>query len=225
MRPALSAVQHLALYSAFHRSAGNLALHAVCVPLIFLTGAVLLAYAGDRSHALLHAGTLAVTCCCILLARVDKVGAVALFAWLAPTCGLAGLAVRSAPSAWLLPLAAAVHALAWVLTVSVGHARLEPGVMLGGYTEDSNLYFRAGYFTAREIGCPVAPIDRLIQFCIAPLSLTHDALVSFGLRAAHDRRIVRQRELVLERLRSGQPPFAGRVSDASWRSIRSPSAG
>ena len=225
MRPALSAVQHLALYSAFHRAAGNKALHALCVPLIFLTGAVLLAYAGDRSHALLHAGTLAVACGCIALACIDRVGAFALFAWLAPLCGLAGLAVRSVPSASLLPLAAAVHALAWVLTVSVGHARLEPGVMLGGYTEDSNLYFRAGYFTAREIGCPVAPIDRVIQFCIAPLALTHDALVSVGFRAAYERRIVRQREVVLERLRCGHPPFAGLVSDVPWASIRSPSAG
>jgi uncharacterized membrane protein YGL010W len=199
----LTATHHLGLYTAFHRAPGNKRLHAVFVPLILLTGAVFLAYAGDRSAALLHAGTLVSVALCSLLARIDRLGALALLSWLLPLCALAGTAVRLVPSTWLLPLAAGIHALAWAATVCLGHQRLEPRLR----EEDSNLYFRRGYFTARDLGLPVALIDRLIQFNIAPLSLTHDGLVWLGLRADAERSIARERIAVLERLLRGEPPI------------------
>jgi hypothetical protein len=96
-----------------------------------------------------------------------------------------------------------VHLVAWGLTVWVGHQRVES--RLGD--EDSNLYFRRGYFTARDLGLRVGLLDRLIQFNIAPLSLTHDGLVLLGLRAGAEQRIARERQDVLERLKRGEPPL------------------
>jgi uncharacterized membrane protein YGL010W len=212
MAPLLTATHHLGLYSAFHRASGNKALHALCVPVIFFTGAVFLAYAGDRSTYLLHAGTLLAWAVCGVLACIDGIGALALFAWLTPICALAGAAVRAVPSAWLLPVSALLHATAWALTVWVGHRRFEARLQRAGKVEDSNLYFRRGYFTARNIGQRVRFIDRLIQFNIAPLALTHDALVWLGLRERQELRIARERERVLQRLKRGEPPLA---SDAA----------
>jgi uncharacterized membrane protein YGL010W len=208
MRPLLTAEQHLALYTAFHRALGNKRVHAVCVPLILLTGAIFLAYLGDPRSALLHAGTLVVVVVCAILACIDSYGALALSAWLLPLSGLAGTVVGTMPMEWVLPLAASVHVGAWILTVSVGHTWIEPVLESAGTLENSNLYFRSGYFMARSLGCPVSPIDSMIQFNIAPLSLTHDVLLLLGLRREQEQHIARQRELVLQRLHCGQAPFA-----------------
>lgn len=85
----------------------------------------------------------------------------------------------------------------------MGHRHIEP--RLRG--EDSNLYFRSGYFTARGVGLHVGLIDRLIQFNIAPLSLTHDGLVRLGLRREAERNIAHERAEVLARLQRGEPPL------------------
>jgi uncharacterized membrane protein YGL010W len=207
MRPALTITHHLALYTAFHRAPGNRVLHAVCVPIILFTGAVLLASVNGRPATVIHGGTLLAVSLCAVLACVDKSCALALLAWLVPLCALAGIAARCVATGWLLPLAAAGHGLAWASTVLLGHVWIEPCLQCAGSTEDSNLYFRRRYFAAQHLGRPTRILDRLIQFNIAPLSLTHDALVWLGLRRNIELRVCEERTVVLVRLRRGEPPL------------------
>lgn len=199
MKPLLSLTEHLALYTAFHRGPGNRAVHAICMPLIFLSGGVF--------FALVKAAAPVALAMVALLALVDRRGALVMGAWLVPVALAASAALDLWPFVILAPLMVVVHLAAWALTVRVGHLRFEPTLRVQSREEDSNLYFRQHYFTASGLGVAVRLTDRAVQFCIAPLSVTHDLLVWLGFRRDLEARIVRARAAILERLSRGDAPL------------------
>lgn len=217
MSPRIDRARHLAVYTAFHRSAGNKLLHGVFVPTILFSAMCLQAYLRvPTDHplgCLLHLGTLLSLALFAVLSTIDRLGALLLLAWLLPASALAGHLASTVPWLVLVPTAALVHVLSWWFTVKVGHEVVEPELQLEGGAEDSNVYFRRGYYLARDLGCAVSPLDRVIQFCIAPLSVVQDGLALFGLRLRLERAIERERARVLARLsRGGSPLITGAPS-------------
>lgn len=208
MTPKLDRIQHLALYGAFHRSRGNKIAHGVCVPIIFVTGACVLELA--------HVPTLPLAfVLCATLAIVDVVGAGLFLALLVAGCLGARAITAALPASLALPGAVVLHASAWYGTVVLGHQTLEPPVNLGpdrGKAErtDSNLYFRRGYYRAKNLGTGVTFIDVLVQFCIAPLSVVQSALAFLGLRVKLERAVEIERGFILQNLARGSEPFSGR---------------
>ena len=107
-----------------------------------------------------------------------------------------------------IPAALLAHLAAWVLPVGIGHRRLEPRLVIGGREQDTNHYFREGYFLARGLGCRTNAADTLIQFAIGLLGSTHELLSSFGLRRTLSRAVERESVRIRERVIQGLPPFA-----------------
>lgn len=219
--PKLDAVRHLALYTAFHRSRGNRVAHAMCTPIVLVSMLFLQAFvrvpAADPMSSLFHMGTILTLCLGVVLATIDLAGAALLLAFLLPWCALAGVAARTGPAVVVIPAAIAVHLLAWVGTVGVGHGKLEPWIDVGGQREDSNVYFRRGYYLGRDVGAEVHGIDGLIQFCIAPLAVAQDVLLLAGSRGSFQRAIEAERARVLRRLERGLAPLADGVESTSLR--------
>jgi uncharacterized membrane protein YGL010W len=208
VRPGLDRVQHLALYAAFHRNLGNRILHAASIPPMFYSAFVLLSllpWPGGPSWA--HLGVLLVVVNLATVARIDRVGALCVGAWLIPGCLLSAELAAQA-STWFVVIAAlGVHLVTWWATVELGHVKFEPWLQLGPKREDSNVYFRRSYFVARDLGCRVTATDVLVQFLIAPLSSTQDALSWLGLRTSLTRAIDAERDRIVDRLRRGARPF------------------
>lgn len=206
--PRLDRVRHLALYAAFHRSGVNRALHGVCMPVILWTGFVLVSTLTWRgAPAWAHPGVPMLAALLLILARIDAVGAVAVGAWLVPGSALAAELARGRPWWLVVSTALALQMAGWWATVALGHERFEPRVDVDGRDEDSNLYFRRGYFVVRGSGRDVRRIDGLVQFIIAPLASTQDALDALGLRRTLSRAVDAERDAILGRLRAGQRPF------------------
>ncbi|MBK8256106.1 MAG: hypothetical protein IPK82_25985 [Polyangiaceae bacterium] len=216
--PILSVQQHLGLYTTFHKSSGNRWAHGICVPIVLVSMMFLQAYirvpATHPAACLLHVGTLLTVALGVVLASVDLAGAALLTVFLLPWCAIAGqIAMVCTP--WIVvPIAVGVHLAAWYGTVVVGHEKLERLVETGTGTEDSNVYFRRGYYLGRNLGVSVTHVDHLIQFCIAPLSVVQDALSSVGFRRGLQERIVTQRTGIELRLADGAPPFDAHSSVA-----------
>jgi hypothetical protein len=122
------------------------------------------------------------------------------------------LAVRSWLVAWPVQAviaALAVHLSAWYIGVKLGHETLEPHVQLGaGQHEDSNVYFRRRYFVACNLGRRAGWLDGAVQFAIAPLLLAFEAVWQVGWRYDVEQKMSIHRRRILERLATGQPPFA-----------------
>lgn len=220
--PKLDAVRHLALYTAFHRSRGNRVAHGVCTPIVLVSMLFLQAFVRVPSahpmSSLFHIGTVLTLCLGVVLATIDVAGAALLLAFLLPWCALAGVAAQTAPAVVVIPAAVAVHLLAWYGTVGVGHGKLEPWIDVGGQREDSNVYFRRGYYLGRDVGAEVHRIDGLIQFCIAPLAVAQDVLLLAGLRASFQQAIEAERARVLQRIERRLAPLADGAESASLRS-------
>jgi uncharacterized membrane protein YGL010W len=205
--PRIELDRHLALYTAFHRSRGNKLAHGVLVPIILFTMTCMVAYLGDHRSPLMHLATPISIAMFVVLAAIDLGGASILFAFLLASCFVGG-AIAARVSPWItIPIAALVHLVAWYGTVVIGHEKIEPGISTGDRIEDSNLYFRRGYYCARNLGQPASIVDALAQFCIAPLAVVQDALVLFGARADLETRIEDERARILERLELGQAPL------------------
>jgi hypothetical protein len=116
--------------------------------------------------------------------------------------------IEGAASPWVVvPLAAGAHLAGWYGTVLVGHQRFEPQLFIAGSMGDSNLYFRRGYYLARCLGRQISWLDRVVQFCIAPLAVVQDALELVGLRAGLGRDVATVRAQLLARLERGATPF------------------
>ncbi len=210
-RRRLDAVRQLALYGAFHRAALTRTLHAVFVPVVFFTGVALLRYVRlPMAHPLarsLDANAPLALALTVVLATIDPLGALLLLALLA-VAWLAAGALMALASPWVLaPLLFLAHCGAWYVLVGVAHQRFEPAVRVGGASEDSNLYFRRGYYLGRSLGAPVGTLDAVIQFCIAPLAIVQDGLALLGLRCELQEQIVRERERILERIARGEAPI------------------
>lgn len=202
--PRLDVVHHLALYRSFHRARTTKILHGMFVPVILLTGMQLLVptpLVGWRLPVAMSVGM------CALLALVDPLGSLLLGLFLA--AGAIGATTLADHFPWwsLVAVAAVVHAAGWWLIVLVAHQRFEPHVRLVGRSEDSNVYFRRGYYTAQNLGTRVGALDRWIQFLIAPLSVVQDGLAAFGLRRGLERRCEAESAVLLERLARGEPPM------------------
>ena len=58
-----------------------------------------------------------------------------------------------------------------------------------------------------HVGAEVSPIDVLIQFSIAPLSVVQDALVGLGLRNGLEAAVLIEQSRILERLAEGRAPL------------------
>jgi hypothetical protein len=199
--PRLSRAQHLALYSVFHRSAANRLVHGMSLPVVMLTGAVLVC------HLHWFLALAIVFGLCALLALIDFAGALLVAAWLVPLCGVGALIAQEFSASWQIALVVVLQLVAWWLAVRVGHVRIEPSVLTPGGAEDSNLYFRRRYFVAANLGVPISRADVFVQFAIALLASTRDVLVWCGFDGKFAREVDFLREGILIRLRQGLSPF------------------
>jgi uncharacterized membrane protein YGL010W len=219
----ISMVEHLALYSVFHRDLRTRIIHACCAGPIMLSGAVIMAYLSERllapwlvlasSHwsGLLNLTTLTGIAACVAYAPRSLLVTVANAAWLLPAV-IVGRALGV--SSWVYAaVALGVQVLSWSVLVEIAHKRFEPLVRYAGQDVDSGLYFRKGFFLAANTGRRVSWLDAFIQFNIGNPSVSCDVLFLFFSRFACVRtleREVRSRiALVQARLAQGQPPLIG----------------
>ena len=210
--PKIDLVRHLALYTAFHRTLGNRVAHGICTPVVLVSGQFLMAWVGFPSQGpsagLLHLGTAVSIALCAVLASIDLLGAALMAGALLPASAIAGTLVARGPLAVVLPAAATVHLLAWYGTVVIGHLRLEGTLPVGGHRDDTNLYFRRGYYLGRGLGAATGRLDPLVQFCIAPLAVVQDVLAGLGFRRELQGAVASERGRVLERIAQGVPPLS-----------------
>jgi uncharacterized membrane protein YGL010W len=209
--------EQIALYSVFHRSRVNRVLHSVTLAFILFSGFALLApiqlpgaaALGDRLPW--NAGLAIVAIAVAAFALLDAAAALATAAWVAPLLLLADALAARLDLPALLTLNLAMQAVAWVLTVQLGHERFEPTLLSADSRGDtprpvsSNLYFRRGYFTLRNVGRPASLLESFQQFAIGPFATTLEALFSLGYRPELRARIDAQVQLCLARLARGEP--------------------
>ncbi len=214
MRPFVSRMtlsSQLALYRVFHGSAACRAVHAVSVPVILFSGCVLLSFAGldaaGPARFWLHAGTLAGLVLIGATAFVDIMGALMLVPIVLSMT--AGARAMTDAVAWpaIVVLALASQALGWFATEVVAHRWLEPTLVLPDGPQDSNLYFRRSYMTGANLGTTIRRLDRVVQFCIAPLAVVQDACVLLGARLPLERSIEAETLRIRLRLAAGAAPF------------------
>ena len=111
---------------------------------------------------------------------------------------------------WGFALASlALHGLSWLLTAKLGHEVLEAPVKTGkqGQQEDSNLYFRRGYYVGSNLGTKTTVVDRIAQFCISPLALVLDCAWQWGFRSELGDKVSVQKNIIIERLAAGASPL------------------
>jgi uncharacterized membrane protein YGL010W len=188
--------EQLALYTVFHQGRANRIIHGVTVPLIMLSGLVLLAplgvllpEAGPLGRLLpLNLGLAIIVAGVGAFAFLDLVAALAVGAWLFPAVFVANEIASRVGLPMLVAVNGAIQGVAWFLTVQIGHGRFEPTVVTadraGGAPVEvsSNLYFERGYFVLRNVGRPVTWLEAFQQFAIGPLGVTLDVLFAFGYR-------------------------------------------
>lgn len=202
MQPKLTLEQHLAMYTAFHQAPTNRALHAIGVPLVMVSALVLLAYAGSL-------GLVLSVPVFVLFMTVDIAGAAVLSGLCLTGSVVASALVNRVPSTALVPVALAVHGLAWYLLVRIGHLRCEPMIETPLGPVDSNEYFRRGLFLAKNTGVEVRFVDRLIQFAISPLATVHELFEILNLRGDIGLHVARCRaQFIANGLRFSEPPRA-----------------
>jgi Protein of unknown function (DUF962) len=173
LHPLLTLAQHLAIYTAFHQSPRNRALHALGVPLVLLSGLVLLAYAPG-------VGVVVSVALFGVFARLDLRRAMVLGLLGLMGAGLAAWVVDRLPSLAVVPCALVLHASAWFVLTVVGHVHCEPRLLTSRGAVDSNEYFRRRLFLARNLGVEANLADAVVQFCISPMAAMNDWLELFG---------------------------------------------
>jgi uncharacterized membrane protein YGL010W len=185
--------EQIALYSVFHRSPVNRALHNVTMPLIIISGLMILAPLGVPVPGALggliplNAGLLIVVVSVGAFALLDGVTTLAFAGWALPSLLLANFVASRLDLVTLMALGFAVQGVAWFLAVRIGHERFEPTLL---WTEDgespvpvsSNLYFRRGFFFLRNVGRSVSVVESFQQWAISPFAATLDLLFSLGYR-------------------------------------------
>ncbi len=210
MKPCrLTLARHLALYSVFHSSVANRVAHAVFVPIVMGTGIVLLTYTGPLPLVLAIGSGLT-------LGVLDPVGGLLLGLLYAAGYAVSAALLPVVPWYWLAPAACALHLCAWYGTVVIGHRVLEPPLDVDGAREDSNVYFRRGFYLGTDLGTELTLLDRLNQFQIAPLSVVFELLFLCGLRRDLKERVEEEASSIRDRLaKSGvafsaerEPPLA-----------------
>ena len=188
--------EQLALYTVFHQGRANRIIHGVTVPLIMLSGLVLLAplgvllpEAGPLGGLLpLNVGLAIIVAGVGAFAFLDLAAALVVGAWLFPAVFLANAIASRVSLPMLVAINAAVQGVAWFLTVRIGHGHFEPTVATadraGGTPAEvsSNLYFERGYFVLRNVGRSVTWLEAFQQFAIGPLGVTLDVLFALGYR-------------------------------------------
>jgi hypothetical protein len=83
--------------------------------------------------------------------------------------------------------------------------QLEPHVLVAGAREDTNVYFRRGYFLALKLGIKASVLDTIIQFSISPLAEVQHVFEWLGLRRGLEDAVADERQHVLARLERGAP--------------------
>ena len=200
-RKRLGVQEQIALYSVFHKDPVNRAIHSVTMPLIILSGLMLLAPFGPPipgmfgGQVTLNLGLVIFAATALSFFLLERLSALVMIGWLA---GLVVVAEALAPRmslAALVALNAAVQWISWYLAVHVGHERFEPSLLAADVRGDepaavsSNLYFRRGYFVLRNVGRKVTPLEAFQQFAVSPYAATLDLLFVFGYRPDLRRRI------------------------------------
>lgn len=201
---------HLAIYTAFHRSLGNRILHGLFVPVVLYTGAVIM----DSVQKLvfpnspgLYISSLALIFVGGSISLLSRSGALILFLALFPAVFFSETLISANPPLVMLLVFSGLHALAWFLLVVVGHEKVEPLIRTDQGREDSNLYFRRHYYLARNWGIETSLGDLLAQFNIAPLAVVQDLMVLFGFGRQRQARIERKQAEILDRIDAGKTPF------------------
>jgi uncharacterized membrane protein YGL010W len=188
--------EQMALYCVFHRDRVNRAIHGVTMPIIMLSGLMLVAPLGigvilpGPIGALLplNLGLAIVVVLVGAFAPLDPIAALALGGWMFPSLLIANAIAARLSLPALLAVNAALQGVAWFLAVHVGHERCEPNLLSAeqeGETPSavsSNLYFERGYFLLRNIGRPVDGLESFQQFAISPFVATLDVLFACGYR-------------------------------------------
>ena len=217
-RPAITVVPQVGLYNAFHRRQVNRKIHAISVPIIMASGAMLTAlvplpFGGPQVGLLpMNAAFVIIAINCLLYFPLEIAAALAYTAIAVPTLILANLAAQHVSLTANLAINAAVQAAAWYVTVRVGHDRYESDLVVrdAGETRNasSNIYFDRGYFVFRNIGRRASFIEAFQQFAIGPFAMTLDVLFMLGYAPDLRRRIASFTDVVLLRLERGEPVLA-----------------
>ncbi|HEY2513115.1 MAG TPA: hypothetical protein VGI39_19740, partial [Polyangiaceae bacterium] len=176
-------------------------IHGVTMPLIILSGLMLLAPFGPSvpgvldGRVTLNLGLLIFAATAVSFLFLERLSALVMIAWLAGLVVLAAVLSHRMSVAALLGLNAAVQLVSWYLAVHVGHERFEPSLLAADargqapVAVSSNLYFRRGYFVLRNVGRPVTELEAFQQFAVSPYAATLDLLFSLGYRPALRARI------------------------------------
>ena len=193
--------RHLALYTTFHQSHGNQAVHQLASPFVYFSAMLAI-------QALVPA--------LVLPLLVASVAMLALADWKGAAVFGATLMAEWAASVWLsqhlglvlqLLLAAVVQGGAWATLIFLGHGVFEPHLALDGQPASKGLYFERKYNLAEGLGASTNFFDRVVQFNIAPLAHANGLLFALGLRLDFAQRIAQERAEVVSRLQAGCTPF------------------
>src|ERR1700722_14222637 len=207
--------EQVALYSVFHRDPVNRAIHALTMPLIILSGLMLLAPlripgSGPGGWLPINLGAGIIVAAFVAFLFLDETVAIAHRACAFPLVFVAKAVAPRFGFPALLALNGAVQAISWFLAVQIGHERFEPS-LLAGKTESnqpihvsSNVYFDRGYFLLRNVGRRVSALASFQQFAISPFAATLDVLFLFGYRPKLQARIRTLVGAYLARLATGK---------------------
>lgn len=211
----LTHVQHLALYTTFHRSHVNRLMQLVTLPGVFFTAMVLFAAVPFVDAPMAHLGTVLMVILFLTLARLHLGASLVMLIIGLLACAAAERLTQLVPLPVLVPVAAVLHLAAWFLSVKICHQRIEPMVRTPRGWEDTNVYFRHGHHWGSNLGVTLRPIERFTQFCISALSSTWDFLELFGIENPDEAKIAALRDVLTERLARGEPYFAA-VGSSVW---------
>jgi uncharacterized membrane protein YGL010W len=220
----IAVVPQVGLYNAFHRRPINRRIHGICVPIIMASGAMLAAAVplpfSDARHGLLafNAALVIVALNCAVYFSLEIVAALAYTALAVPTLILVNFAAQHVSIPTNLAINAAVQAVAWYVTVRIGHERHEHDIVVreGSALREasSNIYFDRGYFLLRNVGRRASFVESFQQFAIGPFAMTLDLLFALGYAPDLQRRIASFTDSVLQRLEHGEPVLASLEPEA-----------
>jgi len=223
----LGAIEQLALYSVFHRGVANRAIHNATVPIIIASGMLLAVPLSAALH--IDLGLVVVAGSAGAFALLDAGGALALAAWTFPALWLASALASRLTLPALLVVGLPIQAVAWFVTVQIGHERLEPTLLAAATPGaapapvSTNLYFDRGYFVLRNVGRPVTFLEAYQQFAIGPFALSLDLLFALGYRASLRAQIEARIAVYVGRLARGEAilgadsaPLPGSVSPSAF---------
>ena len=222
---AITVVPQVGLYNAFHRRPVNRKIHGVCVPIIMASGAMVLTaiplpFGGSHHGPLpLNAALVVIAINCIVYYPLEILAALAYTAVAVPTLVLVNLAAQRMSLGANLAINTVVQAVAWYVTVKIGHDTYEHDVAVrdGDATREasSNLYFDRGYFLMRNVGRRASFGESFQQFAIGPFAMMLDLLLMLGYAPELKTRIASFTRTVLQRLERGEPVLASLETEGS----------